>query len=200
MGIITIGGYGNMSENLLVREETKAVVYDLPSENQLRLPAELKAKVRNIRVQCTYALHKLGLQCTESVILVSPHRVSQIEETIREVREAYEALARREGLDNFEPQIYVIPIYQTQYQPMRNLAVRRLQERLDESIDRISRVLETIDEITEEARRRQLKYRLNQLRREWLTIQQIANELGVDVSRDLEYLLELIDQARGRIQ
>jgi hypothetical protein len=71
-------------------------------------------------------------------------------------------------------------------------------QRIDETVERISGLLETIHEITEEARRRTLRYRLNRLAREWNTINELARELGIDLTRDIEYLISLIEDASRR--
>jgi len=190
-----------MSERVL----TKILVYDLPSENFKALEnTQERDKVRNIRVQCVQKLHKLGLQCTESVILISPSRLNRVNQTIERVYQRYEELKREIShlipQNNFTPIIRVLDLTQSQQETFTLLAKRRLQERIDESIERINEIILAIEEITQEEKRRVLRYRLNQLRKEWKTIQECSRELGIDVSRDLEFLLDLIDDARGRLE
>jgi mevalonate kinase len=190
-----------MSERVL----TKILVYDLPSENFKALEnTPEKDKVRNVRVQCVQKLHSLGLQCTESVILVTPSRLSRVNEVIERVFRKYEELKREIShiipQNNFNPIIRVLDLTQDQQQTFILLAKRRLMERIDESIERINEIIIAIDEITQEERRRALRYRLNQLAKEWNTVLEASQELGIDVSRDLEYLLDLIDNAKGRLE
>jgi len=183
---------------------TKILVYDLPSENYKNLEntAE-KAKVRNIRVQCVMALHSLGLQCTESVILIAPSRLNRVNEVIEGVFTKYEALKREVShlipASNFKPIIRVLDLTRDQHETFLVLAKRRLIEAIDSAINRISELIDSLEEITEEGKRRLLRYRLTRLAKEWKTVHEIANELGIDVSSDLEYLLELIENARGRL-
>jgi mevalonate kinase len=189
-----------MSERVL----TKILVYDLPSENFKALEnTPEKDKVRNVRVQCVQRLHTLGLQCTESVILVTPSRLNRVNEVVERVYQKYEELKREIshiGLNNnLTPVIRILDLTQEQQDTFVVLAKRRLMERIDESIERINEIIIAIDEITQEERRRALRYRLNQLRKEWSTVLEASRELGIDVSRDLEYLLDLIDNARGRL-
>jgi len=190
-----------MSERIL----TKIVVYDLPSENLKILEnAPEKDRVRNVRVQCVTKLHSLGLQCTESVIIVSPSRVSRVGEVIEKVSQKYEGLRRELSHlalpNNFEPIIRVLDLTREQQETFTLLARRRLVTVIDSAINRINETIMAIEEITEEARRRALRYRLRQLRREWETIHEASRELGIDVSRDLEFLIDLIDDARRRLE
>jgi len=56
----------------------KAIVYDLPSENmRIYTDGEVRDRVRAVRVRSTQLLHGLGVQCTESVILVPSTRVGK---------------------------------------------------------------------------------------------------------------------------
>jgi len=182
-------------------QTTKIVVYDLPSENyKIFQQNDLFEKVRNVRVKCVYKLHSLGLQCTESVILVSPSRIHQINEVIAEVEEAYTRLSGEVNVNFLIPVIRVLDLTREQQETFTLLAKRRLVETIDSTINRISELIDCIEEITEETRRRTLRYRLNQLKREWNSILEASRELGIDVFRDLEYLIDLIDDARGRLE
>jgi len=180
---------------------TKVVVYDLPSENYRHIQNSPHfPKVRAVRVYCTYLLHSLGLECTQSVILVSPNRVDEVNETIERVKRKYEELRNETELDELIPHIEVLPLYQTQFNPLRRHAQRRVTERIDEAIERINRILESIDQITREAQRRQLRYRLNRLAKEWRTIYECCREIGVRLDRDIEYLVSLIEEGSRRLR
>jgi mevalonate kinase len=114
-------------------------------------------------------------------------------------RELHEFL-RNQGLHvELEPRIEVIDITPVQQQQFTRLAERRLIERLDISIDNVSRLIDSIAEITEEARRRTLRYRLTRLGVEWRTIQGLASELGIRLTEDFRYLIDLIDEAIRRV-
>jgi len=180
---------------------TQVLVYDLPSENQnITRSRGCAEKVRNTRVMCTYRLHSLGLQCTESVILISPSQLERVDEVVTEVENLYMRLREETGISSLTPIIRILGLTQEQQDTFTILAKRRLLERIDETIDRVTNILNMIDEMTDEARRRQLRYRLNQLEREWTSVSQICRELGIDVNRDLGYLLELIITVRGEIR
>jgi len=185
-----------MSERTQV---TKIVVYDLPSENYRHIrTGEYVNKVRAVRVWSTYKLHSLGVECTESVILVSPSRLDNVERAIHEVNERYARLREETRLYELVPRIEVLPRYQDQIDPLKRHAEHRIMQRIDETVERVSGLLETIHEITEEARRRTLRYRLNRLAREWNTINELARELGINLTRDIEYLISLIEDASRR--
>jgi len=103
-----------VKKKMSITQTTKIVVYDLPSENYKVLKGTgLEAKVRSVRVGCVERLHRLGLQCTESVIIVNPRRLSEVEATIETVNRKYEALrnlvAHIIPSNLFTPKWWVIP-------------------------------------------------------------------------------------------
>jgi len=181
-------------------EAVKAIVYDLPSENQRQLrDPEIKRKVRSVRVWSITLLHRLGVICTESVVLVPPSRVDKIEGTVRRVYELYsdleEWISGRGVRVELEPIIRVLSLSGSQARELLPIAERRLLETIDNSIERVSRILDEIREITDENRRRRVRYSLNRLSREIDRLYEVARELGIDITRDYEYLIQLIDQA-----
>ena len=172
------------------------LVYDLPSENQKKLEDEsAKIAVKNVRIASIRLLHRLGLPSTESVILVPANNREEAERAIEEVKQRYAELSERLGIDVGKPLIRLLQLEREQSETFRELAERRLLERIDEAIDRISDILEVIDEITEEAKIKKLKNNIRRLRREFNTIANLARTLGIDVRRDMDYLMNLIDQA-----
>ena len=178
----------------------KAVVYDLPSENQRVLAdPEVKRKVRSVRVWSITLLHRLGVACTESVVLVPPSRAERIEATVNRVLQLYRDLedwVTERGIRvELEPIIRVLSLSNNQARELLPIAERRLLETIDNAIDRVSRVLDEIREITDENRRRRVRYGLNRLSREIDRLYEVARELGIDITRDYEYLVQLIDQA-----
>ena len=175
-------------------------MYDLPSENQRQLrDPEIKRKVRSVRVWSITLLHRLGVICTESVVLVPPSRVDKIEGTVRRVYELYsdleEWISGRGVRVELEPIIRVLSLSGSQARELLPIAERRLLETIDNSIERVSRILDEIREITDENRRRRVRYSLNRLSREIDRLYEVARELGIDITRDYEYLVQLIDQA-----
>jgi hypothetical protein len=170
------------------------VAYDLPSENIRALNSALARKVRAVRVASTELLHRLGLQCTESVILVAPSKVEYVGDTINRVRGLY---ARLPDV-TFAPVIEVIRLTAEQQGQFITLAKRRLIERIDEGINRISELFDEIDAITEVRERRNIAYRLTRVRREYTSIMDLARDLGItDVSAD--YLINLIDNLLSKV-
>lgn len=184
----------------------KVLVYDLPSENHKVLQSNrgLYSKVRATRVWCVERLHKLGVQCTMSVILVSPEREGLIEDAITSVKARYLGLSlalREGGVDlMMEPLIRVLPLTSEQEATMRELGARRLIEVIDSGIERINRLMEGLDEITEESQRRTVVYNLNRFESEVQDLASRAREVGIELPRDFEYLVSLIDEARRRLQ
>jgi len=183
----------------------KIVVYDLRSEQVKTIKhSQFSAQVERVRIWATMKLHRLGVMSTESVILVAPEMENEIEATIREIKERYRELERElmeHGLVlSFTPIIRVIELTANQIDAFREIAQRNIISRIDQTLDRVSEILETIDQITEEDRRRKLRYQLNRLVRTWNTIRDFCVSLGINVTRDIDYLIETIDQARERLQ
>jgi len=188
-------------------ENEKAIVYDLPSENmRVYVFSDIRDRVRAVRVRSTQLLHSLGVQCTESVILVPSTRVDAIEPTINRVRSMYQNLEtelRDRGLPlglplRLEPIIEVLDLTREQTDRLIPIAERRLISQLDRTIDRVSTILDDLTSITEEVRLRRIRSNLRRLRDNWSHIFELATRLGIDISRDHEYLIELIDQAIRR--
>jgi hypothetical protein len=178
------------------------LVYDLPSENHNIFGApHVNNLVRNTRVTCTYMLHSLGVQCTESVILVPRENATRVNTVIENVMESYRRLwntIREMGLRiEISPLIRVIQITGEQFNTFRELAERRLRERIEEAITRLTRISEEIHEITEEEKRRQIRRRLTVERREWLEIERLSRELGINLSGDFSRVIQIIDEALG---
>lgn len=186
----------NMSLNV---RAVKAVVYDLPSENIKGIPDTLKDRIRSIRVYSTQLLHSLGVQCTESVILIPLNKVEKIDQIITKVKTLYNELKnelRSNGLNlENEPIIEVIDLTESQIDRLLPLAQRRIMQLLDASIDNVSEIISTLSEITETSRLRRVSNNLRRLRSNWNRIYQCARELGIDIHNDYEYLINLIDQA-----
>jgi len=183
----------------------KIVVYDLVSENNLRLTTrELKDMVRSVRVTCTQKLHGLGVMCTESVILVSPSQERRIQEVLDYVNSKYSELFEELRRFNVEierrPLIRVLDTTAEQFDAFRELAERQLISRIDESIERINQILEGLAEIVDRAQRQRIRSRLMDLRREWTRILEASRQLQLRTADDVEYLLELIEQGLSRLE
>ena len=181
-------------------EATKAIVYDLPSENQLKFrDSKVKQRVRNVRVWSTMLLHRLGVLCTESVILVPESRVKEIEATVKKVFKMYQDLNKdllkdvNVGID--EPLIKVIDLTTKQTEDLKTLAERKLRERLDQAIERIANLLNEMDNIIEESKRKRLVYNLNKQTKEYERLEKLAKELGLETNHKFELLTELMNQA-----
>jgi len=181
-------------------EATKAIVYDLPSENQLKFKdGKIKQRVRNVRVWSTMLLHKLGVLCTESVILVPESRAKEIEATVKKVFKMYQDLNKdllkevNVGID--EPLIKVIDLTVKQTEDLKTLAERKLKERLDQAIERIANLLNEMDSIIEESKRKRLVYNLNKQTKEYERLEKLAKELGLETNHKFELLTELMNQA-----
>lgn len=177
------------TENSL--EVTRILAYDLPSESSKSLEEEQKQKIRAVRVKCVKLLHKLGIQSTESVILIAPSKLEKVEPTIAKVNELYQNLGY--GLN---PSIVLIGITNRQLEQFNTLAKKRLIEKIDEGINRISILLTNLENITNS---RSIRRRLENTRREYVTLKQLANQLGIDVNNNVEYLIRLIDEALSKI-
>jgi len=181
----------------------KVVVYDLGSENLMVFRGtEVFDKVRAARVRCVQLLHSLGVQCTESVILVSPSKAQKVDGAMQKVKQIYlelnEALRANGFYVRLEPIIQVLDLTANQADRLIPLAERRLLASLDRAIDHVSRLLDELEAITEASRLRRVKANLRRLHNQWNSIFDMARRLGIDLSRDYETLIDLIDEALRR--
>ena len=173
----------------------KAIVYDLPSENIREIANdELRDRVRAVRVSCTYMLHSLGVQCTESVILVSPEKVDRIDEAITYVKTRYESLSREIRLQ-LTPIIEVLDLTQSQFDRLIPIAKQRLLRVLDDAIDRVSEAITRLRIESDERVVQRIIRNLRRVYRDWERVYRLARSLGIDISRDYEYLISLLEGA-----
>jgi hypothetical protein len=178
----------------------KAVVYDLESENLTVFNnTDMKDYVRSCRVRCVQILHSLGVQCTESVVLIAPSKIEDIPRAVERVRQLYNALNETLRRNNFNvelrPIIEVLELTTDQANRLIPIAERRLIAALDTAIDHVNEVIESLNEITESSRRLRIKANLRRLSNNWSRIFEYARQLGIDISRDYNYLIDLIDSA-----
>jgi len=181
----------------------KAIVYDLGSENlTVFRGSSVFDMVRASRVRCVQVLHSLGVQCTESVILVSPNKVQKVDGAIQKVNQIYQQLNETLRANGFyvrlEPIIQVLDLTTSQADRLIPLATRRLLASLDRAIDHVSRILDDLEAITEVARLRRVKANLRRLQNQWNSVFEMARRLGIDLSRDYGQLVDLIDEALRR--
>jgi hypothetical protein len=181
----------------------KAVVYDLESENMnIFRGSPVFDMVRTARIKCVLLLHGLGVPCTESVILVAPNKAEHVDRTIAICRQIYDRLNEQLRANNFnirlQPIIEVLDLTTVQYTRLLPLAERRLMSSLDRAIDHVSRLIDDLEAITEEARLRRARINLRRLANNWNRIFSMARQLGIDLSTDYNVLVDLIDEALRR--
>jgi flagellin-specific chaperone FliS len=186
-------------------EYVKCLVYDLGSENRTVFSdEEIKNKVRSARVSCVELLHSLGVQCTESVILIAPHKAQYVDRYIAKVQEIYEQLNEVLRSHNFtiqlRPIIEVLELTTDQANRLIPLAQRRLISSLDRAIDTVSEIIDLLNTTIEEERRRRIRMNLRRMGNEWRRIYEMAQSLGINITEDYSILIELIDEALERCQ
>jgi len=198
-----------MKENQENEKSGFVVAYDLPSENRIDFSAkgidkEVKDKVRSVRISATIKLHKLGVLSTESVILVPSSNEKYIQTTINEINKMYSDLdnwLRQKGLIGIEqPLIKVIELTKKQVTDYKELAQRKLKQRLDEAIDRLAKLLNEIDQITDSEKRKRLRYNLNKQKKEMERIEQISKELGINLEGEFGLFYNLLNNAINELK
>jgi hypothetical protein len=173
----------------MAEKKDLVIVYDLPSECIKNLSDETKARLRSARVKSVKVLHKLGLQCTESVILVPSVNVDKINEAIEKVSEYY---ATVEDL-NETPEIEIIEINQVQKNQYLKIAKRYLDKRINE----IAFIAQNLNNNGNSRR----KYQISQLIKEYKHILNLANSLGLATSyvEDLEQVINYLSDTAQQI-
>jgi hypothetical protein len=79
------------------------------------------------------------------------------------------------------------------------IAYRRLISALDEAIEHVNRVIDELAAISDEARLGRIRFNLRRFRDNWERIHEYARSLGIDITRDYEALVDLIDEALRRV-
>jgi len=174
----------------------KVLVYDLTSENHRVLRnTDFQDKLRAIRIKCTRRLHQLGVQCTESVILIPNTSSDRVRYAIEYVMYQYNTvlnqIANTLGIRLPNPIIRVLDITQEQFETFREIALRNLQRNVDVQIDRISLLIEQ----NQDQNSRNLINSLRKLKREWIRIKNYCTYLEIPLDSEIQYLIDLIDQA-----
>jgi hypothetical protein len=173
----------------MAEKKDLVLVYDLPSECQKNLSDETKARLRSARVKSVKVLHRLGLQCTESVILVPSVNVDKINEAIEKVSEYYSEVS-----DISEtPEIEIIEISTVQKNQYLKIAKRYLDKRINE----IAQIAQTLDNNGNGRR----KYQISQLVKEYKHILNLANSLGLATSyvSDFEQVINYLSDTAQQI-
>ena len=176
----------------------RILVYDLVSENRKRIQkSRFRKKVRAIRVKATEMLHQLGVQCTESVILVPDARASSIDDVINKINGMFfKILSDVEntlGITLPRPVIRPLTITEDQFAVFKELAERRLREALGANIDRVSKIAKSHADRKGSRRAGSLISSLKKLKREWLNIRRHVLDLGINVQSDIDRLVKMID-------
>jgi hypothetical protein len=174
----------------------RLVVYDLTSENRPILKDTVFfGRLKSLRMRATQRLHKLGIPCTESVILVQKRNENKIQYVIDRILSDYSDLLaeiRSELSVNLpQPIIRVLSVTEDQLGVFKELAERHIRNLIDAHVDRVSSIFEGQD--GRDLRR--LIRSLKKLRREWERIRKIVEDLEVGLGQEIGYLLDLIDEA-----
>jgi hypothetical protein len=172
----------------------RLLVYDLISENRVALRNTLYYnKLKSTRVRATAVLQRLGLPCTESVVLVPNPDDRKLLESVDEVYRMYGELQREVSqvlkIELPDPIIRILDVAAEQFNAFRELAERYVRSLLDRNIDRVSSIAEN-DGVKNP---RLLIRSLKRLKRDWQRIRYYCQSMGIDVLSDIDYLLELID-------
>ena len=177
------------------------VVYDLPSENRVEVGKKnLELKIKNLRIASIRKLHRLGLLCTESVVLVPRDKEGELKKAIEEIMQNYEDVAKEERLDKFKPTIKVIELAEDQAKEFKDIAEKKLLRKLDELIDKVSDLMAEIEEIIEEEKLKKIKTNIKRSLRELSQIEQLAKELGIKTNGKVDLLYQLYDKALEKVR
>jgi hypothetical protein len=179
----------------------KVLVYDLTSENHTALKnTEFYDKLKSVRVRCTQQLHRLGVLCTESVILVSQRHERHVDYVINKVMSAYEAVLSEINstlsVNLPKPIIRVLQVTSDQYDVFRGLAENRIRTLIDMHVDRVTTLLERQNGNGD----KRLIRSLRKLLREWARIRALCHELGIGLDSEIGYLVSLIGDAISQLK
>lgn len=121
---------------------------------------------------------------------------------LEKYREVQTWLIEQGNIPNAElnPIIEIVELVgDTQVGQMTRLVTHTLNQRVDQAIERINDLINTLDAGELERRQiRRLHYRLPDEISEWHTVQQMATAYGID-THNVSALIELINEARSRV-
>ena len=191
--------------------------YRMPSENRYPFNdnenENENEEQRKIRVKCFNLIsttrqnaQKLaqskGLLATTSLVLCSDKRTkqelldvkSQIEESYRELNE----YLKSKGFDSIgEPVVKAIPLVQTQFIDLAEIAKANFLDKLTAQIERYSKTLKEIDQMPDE-KKKALTYRVGYEKRDLEEVTKLASEIGIDLTQTT-ILNNLMLEAIGKL-
>lgn len=185
----------------MVEPVSKILVYDLPSENRTVIKEnDCYEKVKNVRISAVRALHSLGCECTESVILISPARYDKINDIVEYVIKQYEALASQLGISDLKPIIRVLELTPSQATTFKEIAEIRLKEKIDEIIERIAKLISELDEILDEVELKKAKRAIKRSYKVVKEIEELAKSLELEINEKFILLYELYNEAFEKLK
>jgi hypothetical protein len=178
----------------------RLLVYDLVSENRTVLRNTLYYnRLKVVRTRATAILQRLGLPCTESVVIIPDPDDRRVLMSIDVVYRMYGELKREISADLKielpDPIIRILDLKAEQLDAFKELAERYVRSLLDKNIERVSSIAEN-DGVKNP---RLLIRSLKRLKREWRRIREYCETMRLDVLSDIDYLLELIDDTISSI-
>jgi len=181
------------------------LAYDLPSENLTDIRrAEHKNRIEVVRSTATQLFHRLGVQTTESVILISPEHEKEVKDAIETVLHMYESLERdlrKEGEDlDLDPLIRIIGLSSAQTRAYKDLAIRYIERKATESANYLERVTDRLEELKSAKTIARTLKNLERHRKGWEEIQRMASELELSNDWDIPRIIDQIDRVIARTE
>jgi hypothetical protein len=154
-----------------------------------------------VRSRATQLFHKLGVQATESVILISPEREKKVEESVAAVLKWYSDLQHElkvEGLDvRLEPVIEIMGLSSKQTQAYKNLAISFVERKAGDSGRYCERVFNSLEEPHDAQALERIIKNLEKHRRSWADLQGLCSELSLSNDWSIPEILAGIDTVIG---
>jgi hypothetical protein len=187
---------------------TRSIQYDLGSENLKALDVpDWKRRVKNVRSSCVQKLHKIGLQTTESVLIVPECREDKIDGVVEWVQGKYANLikglaqegASKELLEALEPIIAVDHLTGEQTKSKKKLAERAMIKKLNEALDCATKLQERLEGILSPEARHNALLNVSEQIENWENISSIADNLGLYLPESKNQLLKLLEEAKAKV-
>ena len=180
------------------------VAYDLPSENIKALGTQVRRdSVNSVRSYSSQLFHSLGAQTTESVILVSPARESNIKPIIETVKRMYQSLHDEffsKGLDlDLVPIIEVIGLSTKQRKQYEALAIRYIENKAVACAKYLTRVEHKLEKSRSQKQILRLIFNLEKYRKTWEEIQRLTSELALSNDWHIPRILADIDKLLNQL-
>lgn len=175
-----------------VVNQLKVLVYDLTSENsQFAKKNNIQKQLRRIRISCTRLINSIGVQCTESVIIVYPQFFDSINDVISKVYEKYNTFCRNYDISIPQPHITLLTIPQNQADGLLQITKNHLIKNIDSNINNLCAIFDCLQIKNYDIDIKKIVKHIRKIKNEWLRIKSYIITLNINLDDEINYLISI---------